>query len=42
MFRIHPSLAKAEIEFTDKLIQTVAGKTPMVVLEESHLASDRR
>jgi phenylacetate-coenzyme A ligase PaaK-like adenylate-forming protein len=42
MFKIHPSLAKANIEFTDKLIQTVAGKTPMVVLEESHLNSDRR
>jgi phenylacetate-CoA ligase len=41
MFKIHPSLAKAKIEFTDTLIQTVAGKTPMVVLEESHLNQDR-
>lgn len=40
MHKIHPSLASARIEFTDQLIQTVAGKTPMVVLEESHLASD--
>ena len=40
MYKIHPSLAEAKIEFTDKLIQTVAGKTPMVVMEESHLASD--
>jgi len=38
MFKIHPSLAAAKIEFTDQLIQTVAGKTPMVVLEESHLS----
>lgn len=42
MYKIHPSLAEAKIEFTDTLIQTVAGKTPMVVLEESHLSSDRR
>lgn len=40
MFKIHPSLAQAKIEFTDRLIQTVAGKTPMVVMEGSHLASD--
>jgi hypothetical protein len=36
MHRIHPSLASARIEFTDQLVQTVAGKTPMVVLEDSH------
>lgn len=42
MHKIHPSLVKARIEFTDQLIQTVAGKTPIVVLEDSHLASDRR
>jgi len=37
MHRIHPSLATARIEFTDQLIQTVAGKTPMVIMDESHL-----
>lgn len=37
MFKIHPSLATAEIEFTDQLIQTVAGKTPMVIVDRSHL-----
>jgi phenylacetate-CoA ligase len=42
MQKIHPSLSRAHIEFTDQLIQTVAGKTPMVVLEESHLNSDAR
>lgn len=37
MHKIHPSLASAKIEFTDKLIQTVAGKTPMVIMDRSHL-----
>jgi phenylacetate-CoA ligase len=39
MHKIHPSLATAHIEFTDTLVQTVAGKTPMVVIEGSHLSA---
>lgn len=39
MRRIHPSLEKARIEFTNQLVQTVAGKTPMVVLDETTTAT---
>lgn len=38
MRRIHPSLEKARIEFTNQLVQTVAGKTPMVVLDDTTTA----
>jgi phenylacetate-coenzyme A ligase PaaK-like adenylate-forming protein len=34
--RIHPSLHAATIEFVDQLIQTRAGKTPLVVFEEGY------
>ncbi|MBX3409541.1 MAG: hypothetical protein KF859_06605 [Phycisphaeraceae bacterium] len=33
MHKINPNLSTARIEFTDTLVQTVAGKTPMVVNE---------
>ncbi len=39
MHKIHPSLATSKIEFTDKLIQTIAGKTPMVIMDQSHLGA---
>ncbi|MFN9992300.1 MAG: hypothetical protein ACK54H_03055 [Phycisphaerales bacterium] len=36
MEKIHPSMKSVTIEFTDQLIQTKAGKTPLVVFEEGY------
>jgi phenylacetate-coenzyme A ligase PaaK-like adenylate-forming protein len=36
MEKIHPSMKSVSIEFTDRLIQTKAGKTPLVVFEEGY------
>lgn len=36
MRRIHPSLEASTIEFVDQLIQTRAGKTPLVVFEDGY------
>lgn len=35
MRRIHPSLEAARIEHTDRLVQTIAGKTPTLVLDDA-------
>lgn len=36
MEQIHPSMKSVQIEFTDRLIQTRAGKTPLVVFEQGY------